>query len=284
MTGTSAADREGNGVAWRERGSGDLVVLLHGLGGSRISWEPQLAALSEHRRVAAWDLPGYGASAPLPDDPLTFRALADAAAAWIGTLGAERAHVVGISMGGMIAQYLAAHHPQRVRSLSLLSTSPAFGLDGTQPHEWRAARLAALDQGLEPADFAGRVLRSIAGPHITDEAFAEQQAAMARITGAALRRSIDCLVTHDARPLLASIVAPTIVLVGELDQETPLEYSQYLAEHLPAAALAVIPRAGHLLNAEAPDAVNDLIANFLDAGDHDAEDHDAEQHMNTETA
>jgi 3-oxoadipate enol-lactonase len=256
-------DVDGDTFAWREQGAGDLVVLLHGLGGSRISWEPQLTALGTGHRVAAWDLPGYGAAPPLPDEPLTFRALADAAAEFIATLGAESAHVVGISMGGMIAQYLAAWHPAVVRSLALLSTSPAFGLDGTRPDAWRAARLAPLDEGLAPADFAGRVLAAIGGPRITHDALAGQRAAMARISAQALRRSIDCLVTHDTRSLLAGITAPTLVMVGALDNETPITYAQYLVDHLPNASLTVVPGAGHLLNVEAPDDVNDHIIRHL---------------------
>jgi len=253
-----------HGFAWRERGNGELVVFLHGLGGSRISWDPQLDAIGTTRRAAAWDLPGYGDAAPLADHPVTFRALATAAHRWIAELGAARAHVVGISMGGMIAQYLAAWHPTIVRSLTLLSSSPAFGLDGTQPQVWQAARLAPLDQGLEPADFAERVLRSIAGPHISPEALEAQRAAMARVSAAALRTSIECLVSHDSRPLLATITAPTLVLVGALDEETPPSYSQQLADRIPGATLTVVPGAGHLLNAEAPDAVNELILAHLD--------------------
>jgi pimeloyl-ACP methyl ester carboxylesterase len=261
---SAPTDAQDDGFAWREAGRGDLVVLLHGLGGSRISWEPQLSALGDRRRVVAWDLPGYGASAPLPDDPLTFRALAAAAVDFITLLGADRAHVVGISMGGMIAQYLAAWHPTRVRSLTLLSSSPAFGLDGTDPDQWREARLAPLDRGEEPADFSDRVLHALAGPHITTDAFDQQRAAMARIGGTALRRSIACLVTHDTRPLLATITAPTLVLVGDLDDETPVAYSQFLADHIATARLRIVPGAGHLLNAEAPDVVNELIRQHLD--------------------
>jgi pimeloyl-ACP methyl ester carboxylesterase len=249
--------------AWRERGDGELVVLFHGLGGSRVSWEPQLLDLGDRWRIAAWDMPGYGAAAALPDNPLTFAALAGAATRFIATLGAERAHVVGISMGGMIAQYLAAWHPKRVRSLTLLSSSPAFGLDGTDAAEWRAARLAPLDEGQEPADFADRVLSSLAGPHIAPEALAGQRVAMGRVTASALRRSVECLVTHDSRPLLPTIAAPTLVLVGALDHETPVAYSQYLADHLPTATLHIVPEAGHLLNVEAPAEVNRRITDHL---------------------
>ena len=125
-------------IAWREAGEGAVVVLLHGLGGSRTAWEPQLAALSPTWRAVAWDLPGYGASAPL-DGPLTFDALADAVARLLDATGTDAAHLVGLSFGGMIAQHAALRHPARVRSLALLSTSPAFGLDGTSAAAWQAA-------------------------------------------------------------------------------------------------------------------------------------------------
>jgi 3-oxoadipate enol-lactonase len=258
------ADVQSHGFAWRECGQGSLVILLHGLGGSRISWDPQLEALGQHHRVAAWDLPGYGDAAPLDDQPVTFRGLADAAARWIERLGGGPAHVVGISMGGMIAQYLTAWHPASVRSLTLLSTSPAFGLDGTMPDVWKADRLTPLDQGLQPADMAERVLRKIAGPDLSPEAYESQRAAMARISATALRSSVECIVSHDSRPLLASIDVPTMVMVGSLDGETPPSYAEHLASSIPGAALAVVPGVGHLLNAEAPDAVNELILSHLD--------------------
>jgi pimeloyl-ACP methyl ester carboxylesterase len=258
-----ANDVDGERFAWREAGRGDLVVLFHGLGGSRISWEPQLAGLSADRRVAAWDLPGYGASAPLPAKEVTFPALAHAAADWISVLSDGPAHIVGISMGAMIAQYLAAWHPQSVRSLTLLATSPAFGLDGTSPQKWQAARLAPLAAGQHPADFADRVLRGLAGPHIDEAALEGQRRAMARITGPALQRSIECLITHDSRPLLAGITAPTLVMVGELDEETPVAYAQILADGIPKAWLQTVPQAGHLLNVEAPEVVNAAIARHL---------------------
>lgn len=260
-------DVQGSRFAWREArprgGSHQVVVLLHGLGGSRISWEPQLHGLGAAATVAAWDLPGYGASPPL-DGQTSFAALADAVAAFADELGADQVHLVGISFGGMIAQYAAAAHPERIASLTLLATSPKFGLDGTQPEAWRAARLAPLDAGQEPVDFADRVLNALAGPSITPEAMAGQLAAMGRITGAALRRSIDCLITHDSRAVLPSIQAPTVCLVGSLDDETPVAYSQAIVDLVPGAELVVVPGAGHLLNVETPDAVNEAIRRQLE--------------------
>ena len=128
----TSTDVDDSAIAWREAGEGETVLLLHGLGGSRTAWRPQLEGLSAAHRVVGWDLPGYGASAPL-DGPLSLPALADAVVRLLDALATDRAHVVGLSMGGMIAQHTALHHPDRVRSLALLSTSPAGGLDGTRP-------------------------------------------------------------------------------------------------------------------------------------------------------
>ena len=259
-------DVDGHRIAWRETSPaapGSTVVLLHGLGGSRISWEPQLAALGERFRTVAWDLPGYGASRQLAGHT-TFASLADSVIELVDQLGAAAVHLVGISFGGMIAQYAAAAHPNRIASLTLLSTSSKFGLDGTTPEEWRAARLAPLDAGEEPVDFAGRVLAGLAGPHISSAALDGQRAAMARVTGAALRRSINCLVSHDSRALLGHLTAPTLCLVGDLDTETPPSYAMALADLIPRARLTIVEGAGHLLNVEAPDQVNAAIAQHIE--------------------
>lgn len=260
---STAIDVNGEHFAWRESGSGSVLVLLHGLGGSRLSWEPQLEGLAGDHRVIAWDMPGYGASRPLEVE-VTFTTLADAVIDFLDTIGADAAHLGGISFGGMIAQYVAARHPRRVLSLALLSTSPVFGLDGTKPDEWRAARLAPLDAGREPADFADDVLGAIAGPNISAAAMDGQRAAMGRVTGRALRASIDCLITHDSTALLPTITAPTVCMVGDLDEETPVAYGFALADLIPNARLAVIPMAGHLLNVEAPEAVNQLLDELME--------------------
>jgi 3-oxoadipate enol-lactonase len=257
-----------NGYSWREAGDprATMVVFLHGLGGSRLSWEPQLAELSQSYRCVAWDLPGYGLAAPLPCASVSFADLAAAVVGLLDELNVKQVHLVGISFGGMIAQYVAAWSPVRVRSLALLATSPAFGLDGTSAEAWRAARLAPLDAGLEPSDFSGQVLRAIAGPNITDEALAGQRLAMAEVSGAALRRSIDCLVTHDSRPVLKQISAPTICLVGAFDNETPAAYADALAAGIAGAHRVTLPQAGHLINVEDPAGVNDtLCAHFARA-------------------
>ncbi len=263
-------DVEQHGFAWREHPGSHAdgsdvappVIFLHGLMGSRLSWDAQLGGLGM-RRTVAWDMPGYGGSRALGSTD--FDALAISVDRFADTIGAETYHLVGISFGAMIAQYAAANGNERVRSLSLLATSPCFGLDGTQPDGWRRARLAPLDAGVEPFDLAEQVLRAIGGAGLSDRALGEQVSSAGRVTAAALRTSIDCLITHDSRALLDTITAPTLCLVGADDDETPPSYSQYLADHIPDARLVTIAGAGHLLNAEAPGPVNGELRSHIEA-------------------
>jgi pimeloyl-ACP methyl ester carboxylesterase len=257
-------DVDATPVAWREAGSGPLVVFLHGLGTTRTGFDPQLTALAPDYRCAAWDMPGYGAS-PAPADGLSFAALADAVAGLIEALGETRAHLVGLSMGGQIALHTALRHPGCVCSLALLDSSSAFGLDGTDPEAWKRLRLDALDAGETPASMAESVLRSIMAPDVDAGAVAAAAASMARISADGLRAAVEFLPTHDVRDRLGEIGAPTLVLVGEHDEETPPSYAEALANGIPGAALRIVPAAGHVSNLEAPDAVNAALRAHLDA-------------------
>ncbi|MDP9255123.1 MAG: alpha/beta hydrolase [Actinomycetota bacterium] len=253
-------------VAWREAGSGPLVLFLGGLGMTRTGFDPQLTALGSHNRSVAWDMPGYGAS-PLAADGLSFPLLAEAAVLLIETLGEAAAHVAGLSMGGQVALHMALRHPGRVRSLALLDSSPAFGLDGTDPEAWKRLRLDRLDAGETPASMAEPVLRSIMAPHAENGAVAAAVASMSRISAAGLRAAIECVPTHDVRARLSEISMPALVLVGEHDEETPLAYAEALAAGIAGARLQIIPAAGHISNLEAPEAVNIAMREHLDAAE-----------------
>ena len=252
-------------VAWREAGKGEVVLFLHGLGLTRTSWDSQLGDLSDRWRCVAWDMPGYGKSSPV--EPLTFAAITDAIAGLLDVLEVQRAHVCGLSLGGQQALHFALAHPGRVASLILADTSAAFGGDGTDPDAWLKARLAPLEAGLTPADFAHDVLCSVAGPEFGGDSLAAAVASFSRITSAGLRAACECLTTHDVRGRLEEIAMPTLVIVGELDEETPLAYSRLLADRIPGAELVVIDGAGHLSPCEAPAEFNATVRRFLvDAG------------------
>ncbi len=254
--------------SWREQGSGPTAVFFHGLGGSRLAWEPQLRDLSADRQVIAWDAPGYGESAPIAD--YTFAAYANAARDFIdGVSPNEPIDLVGMSFGGMIAQYTAAAFPDRIRSLTLMCTSPKFGLDGTDPDQWRAARLSGLENIDKPIDMADSLLTALIAPENL-AVLPEAKRAMERVNKQGLLDSLSTIVHHDSRALLPNISIPTLVLVGELDDETPPAYSQAIVDLMPNARLEIIPHARHVLNLEADAAVNTAIRNHWNANSTDA--------------
>ena len=253
------------GLAWREVGRGEVVVFLHGLGGTSTAWAPQLAGFSMDRRCVAWDMPGYGDSDPVdPPDEMTFEQVADRLADLLDELGADRADLVGLSLGGMHALHTALRHPDRVRRLVLTNTSPRFGLDGTTAADWTASRLAVLDDGTTLRELAPLVLDGLAASPLPVDRRHDLIESFARIPEAGFRAAVRCLPSHDVLDRLGAIARPTLVIAGELDTETPPSYSRALADGIPDARLELLAGVGHLGPSEDPDMFNRLVAEFLD--------------------
>ena len=234
-----------------ERGHGPAVVFLHGIGGDGTSWLPELDAMSGRCRAVAWDMPGYGDSPALPE--MAFPALAGALRDLLGGLGVERAHLVGHSIGGMVALEFAARFPERVASLVLYATSPAFGKpDGDWQRDFLKARLAPLDAGQRMAKLAPSIVESLIGDSPDEDGIARATAAMGRVPEAAYRAAMRCLVTFDRRDALAELAVPTLVLAGEHDDNAPAAMMERMAGKIPGAHFQVIPGAGHLAHFEQP--------------------------------
>ena len=147
------------------------VLLLHGIGGRALGWQAQLDALaSQGWHALAWDMPGYGDSPML--QPYTFDVLADAAAELLDAHAVPHAVVVGHSLGGMVALQLWARHPQRVASLMLAGSSPAFGHgSGDFQQQFLAQRLAPLDAGKTLAQVAERLIPAMVAPGFAGPVF-----------------------------------------------------------------------------------------------------------------
>ena len=254
-------DVERAGVAWRESGSGTPLVFLHGLGGTRGSWNPQLEYFASTRRCLAWDMPGYGASAPV--EPLTFATIADQFALMLDVAEIDVADVVGLSFGGMHALHAALRHPDRIDRLVLAGTSPAFGMDGTHPDDWMADRFGPLDAGETPASMASGVLDAIAARPLETTVRSDLIEAFGRIPVAGFRAAVQCLPTNDVRDQIHRIEHPSLVIVGQLDAETPVSYAKVLADGLANAELVVLDGIGHLSPSEDSPRFNDLVNTFM---------------------
>lgn len=238
------------------------ILYLHGVGGDSTSFDAQIGAGGPGFAHIAWDMPGYGDSAPLPE--MTFAALAEAALRLIDALEIEKAHVIGHSMGGMIAQELAARHPDRVASLVLSATSPAFGKsDGDWQKKFLAARLAPLDAGKTPADLAPAIVEALVADGANEAAKAAAIASMSRITPEAYRAALTCLVTFDRRDALATIEVPTLAIAGEFDTTAPPKVVARMADAIPGARYVLLPGVGHLANVESPAAYNAALGEFF---------------------
>mgnify|MGYP003382609584 CR=1 FL=1 len=253
-------------ISWRECGAGAPVVFLHAMVTSRTGWDPQIRALSDTYRCIAWDMPGFGSSAPLPADAGFDAVLATLTGFVTQTLGLARAHFVGLSVGGMILQQLAARHPDLVQSIAMLDCSPRFGFggdgDGAPFLAWVRSELATKGQ----AAFSEAMIRAIVGPNTGEAVIQEAIAAMARATPAGLDLAARLIAAHDALDMLPQIRCPALAMAGAQDGETPPAYAREIARLIPNSNLSVIPDAGHIANLEAADAVTARLRVFLQHG------------------
>lgn len=250
--------------AYLEQGVGDTAVfLLHGVGGGKEAWahnQPVLA--SQGFRTVAWDMPGYGASAPL--SPCSNARLADALKTLIEHVGARRNVLLGHSMGGMIAQELAALHPSLVHGLILYSTSPAFGkADGAWQQQFLQSRFAPLDQGLGMAGLANKLVPTMFSPGAEPARIAEAAALMARVPAESYRAALSAIVSFNRLAALGSIAVPTLCLAGELDRNAPPAVVEKMAGRIPGAAYVCLPQVGHIANLEQPELFNHAVLTFL---------------------
>jgi 3-oxoadipate enol-lactonase len=246
-------------------GAGPLLIFLHGIGGNRTNWHDQLPEFGRHFHAVSWDARGYGDSGDY-EGPLDFADFADDLARVVDHYGAPRAHLVGLSMGGVIAMDFAARYRHRVATLTLCDTMPGFGhLTDAQRSEFIRLRQEPLLCGKEPRDIAPVVARTLLGKSPRPGCFDRLVASMTALHKESYIKTITGSVNY-ARPLaIESIAAPVMIVVGDEDTLTPPATSRELAQRIPGARLRVIEGAGHLSNIEQPEIFNRVVLEFLSA-------------------
>jgi pimeloyl-ACP methyl ester carboxylesterase len=257
---------DGISLFYERHGAGEPVLLIQGMSGTHLAWgETFMAGLGDDLDIVVYDHRGVGDSTP-QTDPFTIVRLADDAAGLLDALGWADAHVLGISMGGMVAQELALRHPQRIRTLTLGCTYPG----GAE------AQLAdpALIQELAGALLSGdreRALRTgfaanLSAAHVADEANWEPFHAMASavpVAVAVIMLQMQAVMGHDASARLGAIEAPTLIVHGTEDRMLPMANGELIARLIPHARLELLEGVGHMFWWEQPERSAALVRSHL---------------------
>lgn len=254
-----------NDIEWRELGTTEEPILfLHAMAGSATAWQPQMQYFSGKYRPIAWDMPGFGKSLPLPAEARmaeTVNVLKDFIS---NVLKLEKLHLVGLSVGGMILQHFAVAHPELVKSLVILDSSPKFGLSGDmKPEEFIKPMIEGLEGDVSVAKFSDGMIRAIVGSSCSEQVKLNAIEYMSRATKQGLKLTTHLIGEHDAMNILPLISAPTMVMVGTEDKDTPPDYARAIANAIPDAEMVVIKKAGHLSNLENSLEVNQYLDIFF---------------------
>jgi 3-oxoadipate enol-lactonase len=245
-------------------GPADLppLVFLHGIGGAARVWRGQLTAFSDRYRAIAWDMPGYGGSAPL--QRVSIPALAGALKDFLHQVGAVKPILVGHSIGGMIVQQLLVHDPIIAEYVVLAQTSPAFGRpDGDWQKEFLDARLGPLDRGETLASLAAKLVADLVGDHADPDGIELACACMASVPEASYRAAMMSMLGFDLRKSLGQISVPALVIAGSKDKNAPAPMVKKMASFIPNATYVELEGVGHLVALEQPDEFNAVLDDFL---------------------
>ncbi len=250
--------------SYEARGARDLtpLVFLHGIGGAARAWRGQLDAFGDRYHAIAWDMPGYGGSAPLQN--VSIAALAGALKDFLHQIGAAKPILVGHSIGGMIVQQLLVHDPIIAEYVVLAQTSPAFGRpDGDWQKEFLDARLGPLDRGETMASLAPKVVADLVGDDADPAGIELACACMASVPAASYRAAMTSMLGFDLRKSLGQICVPTLVIAGTKDKNAPAPMVKKMASFIPNATYVELEGVGHLVALEQPNEFNAVLGDFL---------------------
>jgi len=258
------ADADGRRIAYRAAGVGPAVLLLHGIGSGSASWAAQLDALSARFRVIAWDAPGYGGSDALPGEVPSAADYGNAAAALLDALGIDKIHLVGHSLGALVAAAFCSAHPDRLLSVVLADAASGYA---NAPDEIRVGRLEARLTAMAehgPAGHAERRARVLLSPNAPQAAIEKIRAVQSKLRPDGYAQAAKMLHSSDIQAAAATISVPTLVMCGSADTVTPEAGSRRIAETIRGARYRTLEGLGHASYVEGPRLFNDVFTEFID--------------------
>jgi 3-oxoadipate enol-lactonase len=254
-------ENRGANIYWEEQGQGTPILLIMGLGWTSALWHRTRPILAARYRTVVLDNRGVGRS-DAPPGPYPIALMASDAAAVLHAAGIQRAHILGVSMGGMIAQEFALQYPERVLSL-ILGCTAAGG-----PHAVQAdpeVLRALLPRGLSPDEFAESVNPFIYDLSTPRERIDEDMALRKKWypTEQGYMGQLQGIMVWEAYSRLTQIAAPTLVLHGETDRLIPPANAHLIAQRIPGAKLAMVPNASHIFTTDQPASAHREVLEFL---------------------
>ena len=246
-------------------GKGEMIIFLHGIGGNKKNWTENLIFFSKKFLSVAWDTRGYGESDDYEGD-LNFEDVLYDLVKIFKHFNKDKAHIVGLSMGGQIATLFYEKYPSYVKSLILCDTH--FGLSNLSPQEIEKfinLRKEPLINGKEPRDIAPIVASTLIGDINNKSAYEQLVNSMELLHKESYLKTIETSMRTEHRHVFKTIDVPTFIIVGELDTLTPPSMSKEIMKEIENSRLSIIPNAGHLSNIENPKVFNQKLLEFLDS-------------------
>jgi 3-oxoadipate enol-lactonase len=240
-------------IALTVHGIGPLVLFLHGIGGNRHHWREQLPIFATRFKAAAWDARGYGESDDY-EGSLKFEDLSSDVLRVLNHFKTQKAHLVGLSMGGRIARNFALRYPERVGKLVLANTTPGF--DALSPEEVK--KFIAERKNRTPESMKALISR-----HARPGAYEDLLASFKALRQPSYLKALEASVTQDRAAPIEKIRVPTLVITSDEDRVYPPSIARAMVKRIPGARLAVISGAGHLSNLEQPGQFNEVVLRFL---------------------
>ena len=241
------------------RDGAPAIVFTGSLGTDRTMWQTQSDRLGKRFRTLRYDIRGHGAS-PAPDGPYSVPDLGSDLVALLDRVGIERATLCGLSIGGMISMWVAAHHPERVQRLVVCCTSALLG----PPESWHQRAATVRADGVEAV--AGAVLERWFTPAFASshpEVIERMRATLIATPREGYAGCCEAIAAMDLTGDLPLVAAPTLVLAGADGPATPPVHGRRIAELIPAARFEIVSPAAHLATVERPDLTTAMILRFL---------------------
>ena len=252
------------GLTVDEAGMGELVLFMHGIGGNRTNWTRQVQNFGEHYLAVAWDARGYNGSEDY-DGELDFSDFARDILRVLKFYGRKKLHLVGLSMGGRIAQDFYALFPQHVATLTIVASFTGFqNFSDADRQKFLSLRLKPLvEEGKEPRDIAPVVAKTLCSPNATEEQYQRLVASMAALHKGSYIKTVKATTHYNRTAELDRIAVPTLLVFGEADTLTTADMGRQMHARIKASKLVVVPKSGHLVNLEQPDAFEAALEPFL---------------------